>query len=85
MIPDDAALWEVAVRGSEKLAATLADQRDLALLFKQIATVRTDAPVAANVDQLAWIGPTTAFEEFCTANRMESLLQRTWKLMAKPL
>lgn len=85
MIPDDVALWEVTVRGSEKLASTLADQRDLALLFKQIATVRTDAPVANSVDQLAWVGPTAAFEEFCTANRMESLLQRTWKLMAKPL
>lgn len=85
MIPDDVALWEVTVRGSEKLASTLADQRDLALLFKKIATVRTDAPVANSVDQLAWVGPTAAFEEFCTANRMESLLQRTWKLIAEPL
>lgn len=85
MIPDDSARWEVAVRGSEKLASTLADQRDLALLFKQIATVRTDAPVATNVDELAWMGPTAAFEEFCTANRMESLLQRTWKLTHKPI
>ena len=85
MIPDDVEHWEVPVRGSKKLASTLASNRDLALLFKQIATVRTDAPVATNVDQLAWTGPTAGFEDFCTANRIESLLQRTWKLTPKPL
>lgn len=39
----------------------LGDQRELALLFKQLATLRTDAPVARNIDDLCWRGPTGAF------------------------
>jgi len=42
-------------------ATVLADNRDLALLFKNLATLRTDAPLFADVDQLAWKGPTPAF------------------------
>src|SRR5690348_3739060 len=42
-------------------ATVLADNRDLALLFKTLATLRTDAPLFADVDQLAWKGPTPAF------------------------
>ncbi len=39
----------------------LGDQRERALLFKNLATLRTDAPLFADVDEIAWRGPTPAF------------------------
>jgi 5'-3' exonuclease len=39
----------------------LGERRDLALLFKTLATLRTDAPLFANVDELRWRGPTEGF------------------------
>lgn len=42
----------------------LGDRRDLALLFKKLATLRTDAPLFTNVDQLQWRGPTAAFSTY---------------------
>lgn len=41
--------------------AVLGDSRDLALLFKNLATLRTDAPLFRDVDELQWRGPTGAF------------------------
>ncbi len=59
-IPADGAAWEVTVRGAAKLAQTLSAQRDLAMLFRDLATLRTDAPVGS-VDEWRWAGPTDAF------------------------
>jgi 5'-3' exonuclease len=39
----------------------LGDRLELALLFKKLATLRTDAPLFKNVDELAWRGPTEKF------------------------
>src|SRR5207244_7693864 len=44
--------------------AVLSDSRDLALLFKDLATLRSDAPLFADVDALHWRGPTRAFPAF---------------------
>ena len=41
----------------------LGGERDLALLFKDLATLRTDAPLFRNVDEMRWRGPTEAFSE----------------------
>jgi 5'-3' exonuclease len=41
--------------------AVLGQQRELALLFKQLATLRSDAQLFANVEALRWRGPTEAF------------------------
>jgi 5'-3' exonuclease len=56
-VPKLAMDWEVSVRGALRLATTLAEQRERALLFRQLATLREDAPVAADVDGLRWRGP----------------------------
>jgi 5'-3' exonuclease len=56
-IPAQAAQWDVPVRGAPRLATTLAGQRDRALLFRELATLREDAPVDASVDALRWTGP----------------------------
>ncbi|MGH7795600.1 MAG: 5'-3' exonuclease [Candidatus Binatia bacterium] len=42
-------------------AAVLGDSRELALLFKHLATLRTDASLFRNVDELRWRGPTKEF------------------------
>jgi 5'-3' exonuclease len=42
-------------------AAVLGEQRDLALLFKDLATLRTDAELFADVDNLEWLGPSPSF------------------------
>jgi 5'-3' exonuclease len=43
----------------------LGDGHDLALLFKRLATLRTDAALFADVDELAWRGPTDGFSAYC--------------------
>jgi 5'-3' exonuclease len=62
-IPEHAIAWEGNVRGATKLAATLASERDLALLFRDLATLRTDAPVGT-VDEWRWRGPTPALQQW---------------------
>jgi hypothetical protein len=39
----------------------LGERREQALLFKDLATLRTDAPLFRDVDELRWLGPTDAF------------------------
>jgi 5'-3' exonuclease len=57
----------------------LGEQRDLALLFKNLATLRTDAPLFKKVETLRWRGATPAFAKW--ADRMEAprLLERCEK------
>jgi 5'-3' exonuclease len=64
-IPDDPAQWDVpGLRGAAKLAKALADDRELAHLFRRIATVVTDVPVG-QVDEWHWNGPRDDFAVFC--------------------
>jgi len=53
----DVNAWEVAVRGAPALAASLAEHRADAFLFRQLATLRTDVPLAESLDDLRWRGP----------------------------
>jgi len=61
-IPADSTHWEVPVRGAARLAAALAEHRALAVLFRTLATLRTDVPVFETLDELRWQGPTPDFE-----------------------
>ncbi|HJM89692.1 MAG TPA: hypothetical protein QF624_08705 [Dehalococcoidia bacterium] len=63
-IPDDADAWDITVRGRERLAATLAADRELAMRFRDLATLRTTADVFTHVDELRWDGPTSQLEAF---------------------
>ena len=56
-IPDDPARWEVPVRGAPALAATLRDGRNDAMLYRTLATLRTDAPLAEGLEETRWRGP----------------------------
>ena len=55
-IPDDAAEWEVEVRGASGIAASLAERRPEAALYKKLATLRLDVPLEESLDQLEWRG-----------------------------
>ena len=60
-IPKVAAEWDVSVRGAARLATTLTEQRERARLFRELATLRADAPIGADVDALRWRGPRADF------------------------
>jgi 5'-3' exonuclease len=57
----------------------LGGRRDLALLFKNLATLRTDAPLFRNADDLRWRGPTDAFSEYAEHMGQARLLERSLK------
>ncbi|HYS14960.1 MAG TPA: 5'-3' exonuclease H3TH domain-containing protein [Burkholderiaceae bacterium] len=57
----------------------LGDNRDLALLFKRLATLRTDAPLFRDVDELRWRGPTDAFAAWTKRMEAPRLLERCQK------
>lgn len=56
------------------------ENRVRALLFKDLATLRTDAPLFDDVDELRWRGPTPAFPSFAEKIENARLLQRVRKL-----
>jgi 5'-3' exonuclease len=64
-IPDAPGQWDVPIRGVAGLAVTLAAQRDLAMLFRDLATLRTSPPAMESVDALRWTGPTPGFAGLC--------------------
>ena len=60
-IPAEAATWGVNAANAAALARTLERERDRALLFRDLATLRTDIPLFDSVDELRWTGPSDAF------------------------
>jgi 5'-3' exonuclease len=60
-IPDDWRTWGVNTANPGALALTLARDRQLARLFRDLATLRRDVPLFASVDELEWTTPTPAF------------------------
>lgn len=63
-IPDNPDDWDVKVRGAARLSAALEGARDLAVLFRTLARLRTDAPVFGDVEELRWRGPQEDFADF---------------------
>ena len=57
----------------------LGEQREQALLFKRLATLRSDAPLFDNVDQLRWCGPTDEFATWTQRIDAPRLLERCVK------
>jgi 5'-3' exonuclease len=83
-IPVSSRDWGLpALRGAEKLAVTLRDQLELALLFRRIATIEVDVPVG-RVDDWQWKGPTSAFAALAGRLGAPHLAERAQRLAAQP-
>ena len=81
-IPPGADDWDVTVRGAGKLARTLRDQFDDAVLFRRIATLEYDAPTITSVDELRWNGPTSALPALAASVDAPGLAERAVRLAA---
>jgi 5'-3' exonuclease len=62
-IPHDCSDWRVNANNASALAATLCEQREHALLFRTLATLRTDIELFDDLEELRWRGPKPEFEE----------------------
>jgi len=65
-IPADWRTWGVNCARPGALSVVLEKDRELAMLFRDLATLRTDIPVFGSVDELEWHGPTPAFQAIKT-------------------
>jgi 5'-3' exonuclease len=72
-IPEDARTWGVNAHNAGGLALTLARERDRALLFRDLATLRAGIPLFTSIDALEWTGPTDAFPPL--AARLDAAVQ----------
>lgn len=79
-IPARADDWSISVRGAGKLARTLQEQMEEALLFRRIATVELDSPVSQTVDELEWTGPREDFGAVAESISGPGLVERAEKL-----
>jgi 5'-3' exonuclease len=76
-IPDDPKQWGVAVRGADRLAATLASMRSEAMLYKKLATLREDVPLFDTPDELRWRGADRErWQAWCDSADMDELRDR---------
>jgi 5'-3' exonuclease len=82
-IPVVGAEWRVNVVNAGRLAHVLNEQRDLALLFRTLATLRTDAPLFDSVDELRWRGPTADFAKFAEAIAAPDLVRRAERALTR--
>jgi 5'-3' exonuclease len=60
-IPPNPQDWQVNISNLKSLSEVFNSERDLAFLFRDLATLRTDLPLFATVDELLWTGPGAAF------------------------
>jgi 5'-3' exonuclease len=83
-IPAAPGQWDVGVRGAPALAATLSASRDRALLFRDLATLRTEPPVIESPAELRWSGPRPEFVAMCEkVFDQTSLLRRAEQLASR--
>ena len=75
-VPQDPDEWRVPVRGAAKLGATLVEDQKLAMLFRDLATLRTSVPVQTSTDELRWTKPVAGFKQFVEQLGAPRLLER---------
>jgi 5'-3' exonuclease len=79
-IPADGEAWRCNVAKSGRLAATLAEHREQALLFRTLATLRSDARLFDDVEELRWSGPRERFAAFAEHIGAPELIARAEKI-----
>ncbi len=80
-IPAQGQDWDVPVRGAPRLAQILVEQREDALLYRQLATLRLDVPLAEEVGDLEWRGARGTLRELALElgdGRLEGRVER-WR------
>ncbi len=80
-IPPDIAQWDMPAGRARRLAETLAAQREQALLYRRLATLRYDVPLAESLDDLAWRGARPAFRPLCADLGADDLPGRVGRWM----
>ncbi len=79
-IPAKARDWKVRVRGADRLAAVLQNKFELALLFRDLATLRTKEPSISSPDEVRWRGPSSGFTDICERLDAPQLVTRVAKI-----
>ncbi|MGH8996763.1 MAG: 5'-3' exonuclease [Acidimicrobiales bacterium] len=82
-IPDSAQDWDPSVgkvRGAAGLAGRLAEQRELAMLFRELATLRVDRNLLPSIAELRWRGPAAGFPALCDYLRDPGMVRRAESL-----
>lgn len=82
-IPKDWRQWDSSIKSARRLSDSLISSWSDALLFRTLATLRVDAPVFKEVDDLWWRGPRPDFESCCQRMRALDLLERANNLAAR--
>jgi 5'-3' exonuclease len=76
-IPEHGHAWDVDVRGATKLAATLAERREDALLYRELAQLDLDVPLEEPLEALRWEGvPRERYLAWCDEVGVETLRER---------
>ena len=79
-IPQDAADWAINVRGAKSLATSLSENKEDALLYRQLATLRLDVPIAEDVPDLQWQGAhREPYQQLCEELGFERLREGPWR------
>ena len=82
-IPKDWREWDPSIKKTRALSESLFSSWDDALLFRTLATLRSDAPVFDVVEDLRWKGPRAEFEEWCRRMKAPGLVGRAASAKAK--
>jgi len=73
-IPAELEDWEIKVRGAKRLHENLSNHREEVLLYRRLATLRSDVPLAENLADLKWVGPRGNFAKVSQTLGVENLL-----------
>ncbi len=82
-IPEHPWNWDSSIASAKRLATALAENRERAFLFRELARLRLDVPVFEDVEDLRWEGPGEGFEVLCARLGAEDLLRRSGRLVKR--
>ena len=82
-VPRSAMDWKVQVRSAHRLSETFQDNFKLALLFRDLATLRTKDPKITSPNQIRWRGPNVNFEAVCKRLDDPGLVNRVAEIASK--
>jgi len=75
-IPKSWKEWPLSIRSAFRLSTSLFNSWNEALLFRALATLRSDVPVFDTVDDLRWRGPGPSFDKLCDRMKSPELVRR---------